>query len=90
MTTFQQRRVALTGSACLQKVEHSFREALQGIFGQLDWLPEGDGSIHRFHVSGAQAMEQINTEQRLQASLQARIEQAATRSQGIEAEIATV
>lgn len=37
----------------------------------------------------AQAMEQINTEQRLQASLQARIEQAATRSQGIEEEIAT-
>ncbi|EIU5245910.1 TPA: hypothetical protein L4623_002888 [Pseudomonas aeruginosa] len=36
-----------------------------------------------------QAMELINTEQRLQASLQARIEQAATRSQGIEEEIAT-
>ena len=36
----------------------------------------------------AQAMEQINTEQRLQAPLQARIEQAATRSQGIEEEIA--
>ncbi|MBN0624490.1 hypothetical protein JTM26_35875, partial [Pseudomonas aeruginosa] len=33
--------------------------------------------------------ELINTEQRLQASLQARIEQAATRSQGIEEEIAT-
>ncbi|HID7902366.1 TPA: hypothetical protein ACXIE1_000461 [Pseudomonas aeruginosa] len=37
----------------------------------------------------AQAMELINTEQRLQASLQARIEQAATRSQGIEEEIVT-
>ncbi|MFZ5956800.1 hypothetical protein ACOXVJ_04705 [Pseudomonas knackmussii] len=36
----------------------------------------------------AQAMEQINTEQRLQASLQVRIEQAATRSQGIQEEIA--
>lgn len=36
----------------------------------------------------AQAMEQINTEQRLQASLQARIEQAEARSQGIEEEIA--
>lgn len=36
----------------------------------------------------AQATEQINTEQRLQASLQTRIEQAATRSQGIEEEIA--
>lgn len=55
MTTFQQRRVALTGSACLQKVEHAFREALQGIFGQLDWLPEGDGNIHRFHVPGDRA-----------------------------------
>ncbi|WP_371364893.1 hypothetical protein ACA097_17735 [Pseudomonas sp. QL9] len=37
----------------------------------------------------AQAMEQINTEQRLQATLQVRIEQAATRSQGIDEEIAT-
>lgn len=29
-----------------------FRDALQGIFGQLDWLPADDGDIHRFHVPG--------------------------------------
>lgn len=29
-----------------------FREALQGVFGQLDWLPDPDGEIHRFHVPG--------------------------------------
>ncbi|SDK67955.1 putative DNA primase/helicase [Pseudomonas delhiensis] len=29
-----------------------FRDALQGVFGKLDWLPAADGSIHRFHVQG--------------------------------------
>jgi putative DNA primase/helicase len=29
-----------------------FRDALQAAFGPLDWLPEGDGEIHRFHVPG--------------------------------------
>lgn len=29
-----------------------FRDALQGTFGTLDWLPEPDGAIRRFHVPG--------------------------------------
>ncbi|TBW32188.1 topoisomerase [Azotobacter chroococcum] len=29
-----------------------FRDALQSVFGPLDWLPEPDGHIHRFHVPG--------------------------------------
>lgn len=29
-----------------------FRDALQSIYGPLDWLPVGDGEIHRFHVPG--------------------------------------
>ena len=29
-----------------------FREALQSVFGPLDWLPDPDGTIHRFHVPG--------------------------------------
>ncbi|GAB7527834.1 hypothetical protein PS3A_02400 [Pseudomonas sp. 3A(2025)] len=29
-----------------------FREALQSVYGPLDWLPLGDGEIHRFHVPG--------------------------------------
>lgn len=29
-----------------------FRDALQGTFGLLDWLPEPDGAIRRFHVPG--------------------------------------
>ena len=32
-----------------------FRDVLQGAFGQLDWLPEPDGGIHRFHVPGDKA-----------------------------------
>tara|TARA_Y100000815_G_scaffold150617_1_gene136662 strand:+ start:3776 stop:4708 length:933 start_codon:yes stop_codon:yes gene_type:complete len=43
---------ALRGSAGLEKVELAFREALQTAFGPLDWLPEADGAIHRFHVPG--------------------------------------
>lgn len=43
---------ALRGSAGLEKVELSFREALQTAFGPLDWLPEADGTIHRFYVPG--------------------------------------
>lgn len=27
-----------------------FRNALQTVYGQLDWLPVADGAIHRFHV----------------------------------------
>lgn len=30
----------------------AFRDALQDVFGQLDWLPAADGDIHRFHVPG--------------------------------------
>ncbi|NWB48791.1 toprim domain-containing protein [Pseudomonas gingeri] len=29
-----------------------FRDALQSVYGPLDWLPVPDGDIHRFHVSG--------------------------------------
>lgn len=29
-----------------------FREALQSAYGVLDWVPIGDGEIHRFHVPG--------------------------------------
>ncbi|GAB7527785.1 hypothetical protein PS3A_01900 [Pseudomonas sp. 3A(2025)] len=29
-----------------------FRETLQSAFGPLDWVPLGDGEIHRFHVPG--------------------------------------
>lgn len=29
-----------------------FREVLQAVYGPLDWLPLGDGEIHRFHVPG--------------------------------------
>lgn len=29
-----------------------FRDALQSIYGPLDWLPEPDGEIHRFSVPG--------------------------------------
>lgn len=39
-----------TGSACLEKPELAFRNALQSKFGPLDWLPIPDGKIHRFHV----------------------------------------
>lgn len=30
----------------------AFHDALQSAFGALDWLPETDGAIHRFHVPG--------------------------------------
>lgn len=29
-----------------------FRDALQSVYGPLDWFPLGDGEIHRFHVPG--------------------------------------
>ena len=29
-----------------------FRDALQTVYGPLDWLPIPDGAIHRFHVPG--------------------------------------
>lgn len=32
--------------------EIQFREALQAAFGSVDWLPEPDGTIHRFKVPG--------------------------------------
>jgi putative DNA primase/helicase len=33
----------------------AFRDAMQAHYGQLDWLPIADGSIHRFHVPGDKA-----------------------------------
>ena len=50
--TIKNGAIAPTGSACLEKVETLFREALQGAYGVLDWLPLADGAIHRFHVPG--------------------------------------
>lgn len=32
-----------------------FRDALQSVYGPLDWLPVPDGAIHRFHVPGDKA-----------------------------------
>jgi len=32
-----------------------FRDALQAVYGPLDWLPDDDGNIHRFHVPGDKA-----------------------------------
>lgn len=46
---------ALVGSACLEKVETAFRDALQATYGRLDWLPVADGTLHRFHVPGDKA-----------------------------------
>ncbi len=46
----QNGATAPTGSACLNKPELAFRDALQAAFGPLDWLPNPDGTIHRFRV----------------------------------------
>lgn len=43
---------APTRSAFPEKAEILFRDALQGVYGVLDWLPLSDGAIHRFHVPG--------------------------------------
>ncbi|MCY1297637.1 DNA primase TraC [compost metagenome] len=32
-----------------------FRDALQAVYGPLDWVPVADGGIHRFHVPGDRA-----------------------------------
>nr|WP_256584864.1 toprim domain-containing protein [Pseudomonas sp. Irchel s3a18] len=64
MMNFQHCQLAVAPSACLEKVtgpsyvSHQqaapilFREALQALYGPLDWLPVDDGLIHRFHVPG--------------------------------------
>jgi len=48
--TIQNGASAPRGSACLEKAELAFRDALQATFGPLDWLPVADGTIHRFRV----------------------------------------
>lgn len=48
--TSQNGARAPRGSACLEKAELAFRDALQATFGPLDWLPVADGTIHRFRV----------------------------------------
>ncbi|MGY8822158.1 MAG: toprim domain-containing protein [Pseudomonadales bacterium] len=48
--TIQNGAHASRGSACLEKAELAFRDALQATFGSLDWLPVADGTIHRFRV----------------------------------------
>lgn len=50
--TIQNGARAPRGSACLEKAELAFRDALQATFGPLDWLPVADGTIHRFRVPG--------------------------------------
>lgn len=30
----------------------AFRDELQSVFGPLEWMPQADGGIHRFHVPG--------------------------------------
>lgn len=35
---------------CLRTLELAFRDAMQARFGPLGWLPECDGTIHRFRV----------------------------------------
>lgn len=55
MTNFQRCQMAATGSACPEKAEIAFRDALQGVFGRLDWLPAADSALHRFHVPGDRA-----------------------------------
>lgn len=42
--------LAPTASLGLEKVEIAFQNVLQEAFGRLDWLPQADGEIHRFHV----------------------------------------
>lgn len=48
--TIQNGACAPRGSACLEKAELAFRDAMQATFGPLDWLPVADGTIHRFRV----------------------------------------
>jgi len=48
--TIQNGARAPRGSACVEKAELAFRDALQATFGALDWLPMADGTIHRFRV----------------------------------------
>ncbi len=33
----------------------AFRDELQSVFGHLEWMPQPDGAIHRFHVPGDKA-----------------------------------
>lgn len=50
MTNVKNPASAGTGSACPEKVEWAFLEAMQAVFGPLDVVPVGDGALHRFHV----------------------------------------
>lgn len=52
MTNFKQRSQALVGSLGLEKAERACLDAMQGIFGQLDFMPVADSTLHRFHVPG--------------------------------------
>ncbi|XEG73692.1 hypothetical protein QA447_05530 [Pseudomonas sp. abacavir_1] len=68
------------------------RARINALHGHVEEAERSLEQIEKAESAGAaiaQAMEQINSEKRLQASLQARIEQAATRSQGIEEEISS-
>lgn len=50
MTQFKNPALAGMGSACPEKAEYSFLESMQSVFGRLDFVPVGDGALHRFHV----------------------------------------
>lgn len=50
--TFQTTRLSGTGSACPEKAEYAFLEAMQAVFGPLDFVPAMDGAIHREHAPG--------------------------------------
>lgn len=43
---------APAGSACLENVRAGLLDAMQSAFGRLDFWPDDDGTIHRFHVPG--------------------------------------
>ena len=50
MTDIKNPALAGTGSLMPDKAEWSFKDALEATFGRLDFVPVGDGVLHRFHV----------------------------------------
>lgn len=52
MSKFKNPALAGTGSACFEKPEYAFWEAMQATLGPLDSLPVGDGTLHRIHIPG--------------------------------------
>ena len=50
MTDFKNPAPAGTGLLMPEKAEWAFLEAMQAVFGLLNFVPVGDGELHRFHV----------------------------------------